>query len=114
MLSGGLDDSPTARYSGGEVIAMENPRQYSPEMQRLLRERAEAPPAPPSPPTDLDAFLASLGERFQPDRVNAQLWHCLTKEEFDREWDALRDPDEELAAQPELDGGNDGFFTDRN
>lgn len=93
---------------------MENPRQYSPEMQRLLRERAEAPPAPPSPPTDLDAFLASLGERFQPDRVNAHLWHCRTQEEFDQERDALLDPDEELTARPELDGGNDHFFTDRN
>lgn len=93
---------------------MEKPRELSPEMRRLLQARAEAPPAPASPPTDLDAFLASLSERFQPDRVNAQLWHCRTKEEFDREWDALRDPDEELAAQPDLDGGNDHFFTDRN
>jgi hypothetical protein len=94
---------------------MENPRELSPEMRNLLQARAEAIPETAAPAaSDLDAFLESLGERFHPDRVNSGLWHCRTKEEFDREWDALREPDDELSAQPDLDGGNDHFFTDRN
>jgi hypothetical protein len=81
-------------------------------MRALLEARA-AEPTPPAP-TELDAFLESLDERFHPDRVNAHLWHCRTQEEFDRERDLIQDPEEELHAQPDLDGGHDNWFTDRN
>lgn len=79
----------------------------------MLQARAEALEAPPAT-SHLDAFLESLNELFQPDRVNAHLWHCRTQEEFDEARDALDDYEDDLRARPELDGGNDGFFTDRN
>lgn len=82
-------------------------------MRALLAERAKPPAAAPATP-DLNAFLESLNELFHPDRVNAHLWHCRTQEEFDLEHDALDDYEDDLRARPELDGGNDGFFTDRN
>jgi hypothetical protein len=82
-------------------------------MRALLEERAKQPSIAPVTP-GLDAFLASLDELFQPDRVNAHLWHCRTQEEFDEARDALDDYEDDLRARPELDGGNDGFFTDRN
>lgn len=91
---------------------MDKPREYSPEMRRLLDARSAPESAPVA--SELDLLLEALGERFHPDRVNAQLWHCRTKEEFDREWDALQDPEDELNARPDQDGGNDTFFTDRN
>lgn len=91
---------------------MNGNRRLTPEMQALVDARnAETMPLPISA---LDAFLASLDELFHPDRVNAHLWHCRTKEEFDEERDRLRDDEDEAHAQPDLDGGNDTWFTDRN
>lgn len=86
--------------------------ELSPALRARLQERAEAAERPDT--AQIDAFLASLDELFRPDRVNAHLWHCRTQEEFDRERDAIYDPDEDLYARPELDGGNDTWFTDRN
>jgi len=93
---------------------MDNAREYSPEMRRLLEARSAPPPEPAPVASELDLLLEALSERFHPDRVNAQLWHCRTKEEFDREWDALQDPEDDLTARPDQDGGNDTFFSDRN
>lgn len=91
---------------------MEERRELAPELRARLQERMDTPSRPST--AELDAFLASLDELFRPDRVNAQLWHCRTKEEFDQERDAIYDPDDDLYARPELDGGNDTWFTDRN
>lgn len=91
---------------------MSNSRELSPEMRNLLQARTEALAAPAK--SELDAFLAGLDELFHPDRVNAHLWHCRTQEEFDEARDALDDPEDDLRARPDLDGGNDHWFTDRN
>jgi hypothetical protein len=81
-------------------------------MRALLEARGKEP-APP-PPSEFEVFLESLNERFHPDRVNAHLWHCRTQEEFDEERDRIWDEDDELYSRPDLDGGNDTWFTDRN
>jgi len=91
---------------------MSNSRELSPEMRNLLQARTEALAAPAV--SELDDFLEGLNELFHPDRVNAQFWHCRTQEEFDEARDALEDPEDDLRARPDLDGGNDTFFTDRN
>lgn len=91
---------------------MDPARDLSPEMRALLEARNKEG-APPSR-TEFEAFLESLEERFHPDRVNAHLWHCRTQEEFDAERDRLWDEEDDLRARPELDGGNDHWFTDRN
>lgn len=91
---------------------MDNACKLAPETQPLLEaRRGEATPL--SGPA-VDAFLESLEERFRPDRVNAHLWHCRTKEEFELERDRLEDEDEDRHARPDLDGGTDAWFTDRN
>ena len=91
---------------------MDPTRQLTPELQARLEARNSEPETPSQ--AEFTAFLASLDERFHPDRVNAHLWHCRTQEEFDEERDRLWDEEDELHSQPDLDGGNDDWFTDRN
>ena len=91
---------------------MDNTSKVAPEIRPLSEARSGE--TTPLSGTAFDASLEGLEERFRPDRVNAHLWHCRTKEEFDLERDRLADEDEDQHARPDLDGGADAWFTDRN
>lgn len=95
-----------------EETEVDNAPELMPEIRAILEARSNQPQSPP--PSELDRFLESLNERFHPDRVNAHLWHCRTQEEFERERDRIWDEEDDLHTQPDLDGGNDAWFTDRN
>lgn len=91
---------------------MDHARKPPPETRTGMEARAEQPLSPR--PWERQAFLDSLEQRFHPDRVNAHLWHCRTQEEFDEERDRIWDEEDDTYARPELDGGNDTWFSDRN